>query len=76
MAKRKKVESALEENNTIELIEKEDDPIEINKKEIQDNTITLIEFLEKHNISGYLRQAYIKKFDMHYKLTEKEWFKK
>lgn len=41
-----------------------------------DSKIPLMEFLEKNKIGGFLRQAYLKKFSISDRLTEKEWLKK
>lgn len=38
--------------------------------------LTLMEFLDKSQLTGHIRQAYLKKFNINDKFTEKEWLRK
>lgn len=59
-------------NEVVNIIEN----IDIHEEKKVEKPISLVEFIEKYNITGFLRRAYIKKFAPDQKFLESEWLKK
>lgn len=53
-------------------IEEIEDGVLVEPKEF----ISLLDFLDKHNIKSFLRKAYLRKYSISDKFTEEEWLGK